>query len=331
MFAWWTAAALAAGPDVAVSASTTLVSGPVNAGTDNASGEEAAGRTWNPALQFGLASTLVQPLSEHVRLAARWGVRRDQRVCDTCTDADGLRPGNGGGLQAIDSEDLSLTLSHGHVASSGPVTWTSSLLAVVPASRDAFVCNPFYGALGATAGGNTELGAARVGLNASARRDLYRFAAAPVGLTACSRGLVGTPTQAATGAVSPQPWDGTRFAGTNPAWSTAMRASLANPHGWIGGPDWLTTHLSGGVGAVQRRSDGETVVQTLTGSLSIAPAANPWLARVPLSAGIGVTTERVDLWLTANNSLPGLMTDSRATLSALPATTATTLSATGRW
>lgn len=321
---WTPASAAAEGPwSAQATLSTSFVSGPVNpAGTD-------ARGTWNPSLRIALRPAVSRSFGE-VTASAGWSVFRDQTLgCDTCDT--GYAPRNAGGR--IDSSDLSFALSRswerGGSSGERPSGSVAGRVEVgIPASRDSLVCNPLYGAPGASVIATQRIaGRTNLAATGSAAVPLYRYDAAPVG--SCAPGLAHyTATQTLSGAVAPQAWDGARFGASNPLLTLGSGLELRDP---VGGERWHTA-LGAGVQTQRRRGHGEATVDALDGPVVVDAADKPFTTLFPLSARASLAPhERVDLGLSLSHALPWRLSDAGARLRSLPATTTVTASATGRW
>ncbi len=320
---WWSVAH--AGPSAIATGSMTLVSGP-SAGSAEAPTLTDVVDTrgfWNPRLRAGLSVFATAPVTKKTMVGASWGFWRDHRFCDTCTAGAG--PG-WAGPELLGSTDLTLMLGTVTKVGKGAIRWAA--LATLPASRDAFVCNPLYGAPGASIAWLQPIAGSFLQTQVRASRPFHAFSAAPVGR--CSPGLRGeTEVDTLTGAVEPTPWDGARTVGANPTFSGSVSAAWFDAHNvWDGAPDWLTTQLTLGLNVQRNRVDPETEVDTLTGPASADRSRRPLLGSVPWSLGIGVhASKRLDVLFSASNQLPTWLADPGGTLRALPARTAVTLQA----
>jgi hypothetical protein len=327
-------------------AATGFVSGTWN---DGASGESLSGDydtdpVYNPALRFSLTAGAARVISDAVTASASWTVSRDQIFCDTCEAEGGYDPGTGGatGAWPVEAGDLQLRLDHRSLASldRAGIQLIGALTGALPASRDAFVCNPFYGAAGA------QLGLARassqgelVQLRAAGSRSFFAHANPPLDHAGCSPELTDYDgTQTLSGTVEPSdPWEGSVAGFGNADWSVSSGLLLWNPHAAIvrlaGALDdsWfeqrLITTLSLGVSGRRTGADDAATVETLDGEVTVAAAENPMRWSYPVAAGIGVAaTEQTSASLTISNAVPRLLTDPGAYYRALPARSSLTLS-----
>jgi hypothetical protein len=257
---------------------------------------------------------------------AQWGISRTQTLCDTCDDPTTVegRDARVQPLRALNSDDLLLMNS---IGSSGPVRATVRADAVLPASRDAFVCNPFYGAVGAGTSLSVAAGGSEVLVSGSVRRSFFQHDAVPVGLDGCSRDFDST-VQTLAGPVDPTPWQGDRFTTANPRGAASASLMWSNPHRLFTESTTFFTNVSIGLNATRTQVHVATEVDTLSGAVPVPASVKPWTTRVPASvtAGWNVSTP-VSLALTVSNALPGVMADPGASVRMLPAATAATLTA----
>lgn len=308
--------------DGTLTAAATGVVGPVAAGTsvDTLTGTTSTGATVNPSLRFGLHGQVGGGLGERGDWGASWGLFRDQAFCDTC--ADGQAPARAG-RELVSSTDLSLTA--GHRFALGDAGLRLAADAALPASRDALICDPMIAAPGASATLTGPLGGGALSLRARAARPIYAFDAAPVGR--CARPLVDGPVDTLAGPVSPTGWDGTRSGPANPSLSAGLSLAWTDPHALLADPGRLSSAVQIGIDASRHAGDRAVAVDTLTGPVGVDAARRPVVATVPWSLSAGWrATDAVSLSLALSNRVPGVMADPGATLRALPATTAATLS-----
>jgi len=307
----------ATGVHAGVAGSSTVVVGPV----------AADGETLNPALVFGLRPRLVVARGAW-SLLAQWGVSRTQMLCDTC-DGDPAARAQSRPLRTIDSDDLFTRVARRIGGDHVSAQLQGDLIA--PASRDAFVCNPFYGAVGAGSTISVAAGDSLLLVSGSARRAFFRYDAVPVGHGACSRDLT-TDIDTLSGPVQPTPYDGERSAGPNVAWSARAGVTWNNPHRLLTDSTRWFTSASLGV-STQRTHASETVlVDTLDGQVAVTDQRTPWVASVPASVQAGVNaTDHLSLALGLSNAMPTLLADPGARVRMLPTTTALTLTADGHW
>ena len=305
-------------------AADTVVSAGVASSITGTTGPIASdGSAFNPTLQFGVRPR-VGVRNGRWSGSAAWAVRRTSTFCDTC--GGDFRSGS---LRAVDSDDLLLMggprlgSDERSVAIRGDV--------VLPASRDAFVCNPFYGAVGVGTTLSVAAGRSVVSASGSARRSFFRYDAVPVGRKGCSRPL-DAPVETLSGAVDPTPWLGARYTTPNTVGAANLFLSWQNPHRLIRDGEVLFTTLSLGVnGQVRSRADA-TMVDTLAGPVAIDDARVPWVASLPASATVGWNaTDHLSAALMLSNAVPAVLTDPGATFRNLPATTALTFTLDGHW
>lgn len=290
--------------------STTFVSGPVTPGA------------WNPWLRTGLGGTVGAQL-ERSDFRASWGVFRDTVGCDTCGDGNG--PGHVG-RELLGSTDL--TLSYGYRRTVEDATVRVALDLVVPASRDALVCNPMYGAPGVS--GSLSVPVDETGLRFSARasRPMYRYDSVPVGL--CAPRMDDGYAEALTGPVAPTPWGGLRPGMANPSAAGGVAVAWTDPHALAFDSERLTTGLSLGVDASRQVAAAPVTVRTETGTVSFDGARSPFVAAFPWSVSAGLSvSDHTSLSLSVSDRVPALLTDPGGTLRALPGRTALTLTLSG--
>jgi hypothetical protein len=337
-------AALAGGPwSGQVGVSTSFVAGPVNPGV---SGETLDGTyevpaTFNPSLTFALRLGVQRRWAKAGTLSLSWGLSRDQGLVDTADD--GFRPGTGGTSSAtvVDTSLPVLAWTHFDLLPKEAADLSVSARYALPLSRDALVCNPSAGGLGATVGIGGRLGksVASLGFSAGADRALFVYGAAPRGR--CGVGEAWTDTLA--GPVLAEAGPGFSHL-PNVAWTFEQTLTVAGWHAMFGGlpgvtkrASWSRAVTSASVGLRQRldRADGPTRVESLAGDVEIGRAevpavlAVPWSVsggyQFPVAAGGKVRTD-LALTVTLSNQLPTLLFDPAARLRALPSTTSATLS-----
>ncbi|MBX2798404.1 MAG: hypothetical protein KTR31_12060 [Myxococcales bacterium] len=312
------------------STSLTVVSGPTSgsATAQTLTGPVPTDGMWNPRMRLATSASLLVPLPSDLLLSATWGIWRDQALCDTCDDGAG--PGAVGN-ELLGSTDLMVSLGRRfQVGDKGMVQ--VALTGVLPASRDALVCNPLYGAPGASAGYLHRVGGTSVLASARFARPFFRYSAAPVGL--CAPRLRNVPeVDTLAGAVEPTPWDGTWSAGANPSFTASTAVAWLNPHAvFAKAPARLTSQIRVGLDAQRNRTDPATAVPALTGEVAVERSARPLTASIPWSIAVGVfATDRTNLGLTLGNRLPTWLADPGGTLRALPARTSLTLSMQNRF
>ena len=291
-------------------------------------GTESEGAVSNPTLRVGLAGLLAIELPAESALSFRWGLFRDQALCDTCAGGGG--PGSLGS-ELLGSTDLGVALAHRE-----PLGEEAGLVlradAVLPASRDALACNPFYGAPGLGATFDLPVGGSRVAVGVSARRPFYRYDAAPIGR--CSPPLRGDGTvDTLTGRAAPTPWDGAWFGASNPTLTGGATVVWSDLHRFVKrAPQQLSTELASGLQLQRNPVDPAGTVHTLTGDVALAPSNRPVRTVIPWSIEAGwAFSERVSVSVAVSNRLPTLLADPGGTFRALPASTALTAAATGHF
>jgi len=296
-----------------VAATTTASVGPV----------ASDGQTLNPTLRLGARPRLIVARGRW-SLFSQWGVSRTLTLCDTCDEGQ-----RAGALRAIDSDDLFTRVAHRLPGDAVVVSLQGDLVA--PASRDAFVCNPFYGAVGAGTSASVAAGASGVLVSGSARRAFFAADAVPVGRPGCSRPL-DHPVQTLAGSVSPTPWSGGRSAAPNVAWSARASVLWNNPHRLVIDSDRLFTAASVGLSGQRARQADATTIDTLSGPVVVPAGHTPWVAQVPASVRVGWhTSDHLSLTAGLSNALPTLLADPGARIRLLPTTTAMSLTADGHW
>lgn len=323
------------------------------------------GSAFNPGVQIAVRPRFVVADGPWT-LMGFWGVSRTVQGCDVCDN-----PTTAGGadaryqpLRALHSDDLTVSLSRalgggggqqqlnpllattlGATAgdedtdspSSGPLSFLRANVrtdVVLPASRDALVCNPFYGAVGVGTVLSVAAGSSMVSASGSARRSFFRNDAVPVGLPGCAQPL-DTSVSTLAGPVDPTPWDGSRSAGANALGAASTRLAWQNFHRMLGEGKVaaaLSTQASVGLnGSVRRQSDA-TSVDTLAGAVGVEAGRHPWTTQVPMSLTAGWNVSRpLTVALTVSNAVPGMLTDPGATFRNLPSQTAATLTADAHW
>lgn len=341
---FWFAAAFAADPwSGTVGVSTSLVAGPRNAGADGRTldGAYEVPATFNPTMTFGLRLGAAWTRDGH-QLSLLWGAWRDQGLSDTARD--GRPTGNSGTSTGVDTSNPVLAWAWQDALPARRADLSVSARYAIPLSRDALVCNPSAGGLGATLGLGGALGPktpATLAVSASGDRALYLHAAAPRG--ACGVGTLTTSTL--SGPVTAEAGPG--YADVpNVAWTFEQRLTLTGWHAVFGLSPKIRAHASYGravstasVGLRQRldRADGPARAETLAGDVIVGRAAVPTVLSVPWSVtgGYRFPVMRHDelvaaLALTAalSNQLPTLLFDPAARLAALPSTTSATVSLT---
>jgi hypothetical protein len=323
----------------------------------------ADGSAFNPGAQLAVRPRVVVSDGPWT-LMGFWGVSRTLQGCDVCDD-----PTTAGGtdaryqpLRALDSDDLTVSIARSLGGGGGqqqlnPLLATtlgatsgeeegprsgplSSLRAnlrtdvVLPASRDALVCNPFYGAVGVGTVLSVAAGRTMVSASGSARRSFFRYDAVPVGLPGCAQPL-DAPVDTLAGAVDPTPWQGARSAGANALGAASTRLAWQNLHRLLGEgkvATALTTQASIGLNTSVRRQADATSVDTLAGPVDVEAGRHPWTTQVPMSLTAGWNVSRpLTLALTVSNAVPGMLTDPGATFRNLPSQTAATFTADAHW
>lgn len=338
-----------------VGLTTAFVAGPLNPGTTTSTldGDLTVGPTFNPSLDLALTLGAAAQLGEHGFFTMSWSVRRDVRFADTADD--GFRPGTGSTSSAtvLDTTEPVLAWVDPSVASKGRAHLVLSARAALPLSREALVCNPSWGGLGATGGLRIDLGpVTALSVLAGADRALHRYAAAPRG-----RCGVGSPTtDTLDGTVAPDAGPGFSTV-PNPAWTIEQTLSLRGWHGIFGlspaiaaRPSFARAVTGATVGLrerIDRRQPADAVV-TLDGTGDVSAARTPVVLAVPWSITGGyrfplgrsddalsaeaqrdgtaaLSQASIALTLTLANQAPTLLYDAAARLRALPASTSATL------
>ncbi len=272
-------------------------------------------------MQLGLRLGAGLKLSDKVSASASWGFDRNQTFGRQLTTSTG---------HILDSSDLRLSLARAWKSEGDNLSLTGRIDGALPGSRDALICNPFFGALGAGATLAQRVGAGGVSVDVSGSRSFFANAAAPIGRCGLANpDYVGTSTL--TGTV--QPDSGARSGALNTAWTGAATLGISDPHAWLlPGVDKLSTRVSFGANGQRRRVDGSDTVATLTGPVSIQSSAAPVVVAFPVSVGGGwALSDRVEWGLTLANTVPGVLDDPGAFYRNIPARTAVRTSLTGRW
>ncbi len=321
------------------------------------------GSAFNPGAQLALNPRFVVSDGPWT-LMGFWGLSRTVQTCDVCDDATtaGGADARYQPLRAIDSDDLTVSLSRalgggGNNQQVNPLLATtlgattgqddattrsgplSSLRAsvrgdlVLPASRDALVCNPFYGAVGVGTVVSVAAGRSMVSASGSARRSFFQYDAVPVGLPGCAQPVDAVDTLA--GPVLPTPWQGTTSGNANALGATSARLAWMNWHRLLGEgkvASALTTQATVGLNASVRRQADAATVDTLAGPVDVPAGRTPWTTQVPMSLTTGWNVSRpLTLALTVSNAVPGLLTDPGATFRNLPSQTSATFTADAHW
>jgi hypothetical protein len=315
-------------PTPELGVSTTLVSGTVAPGAAIGTlyGPLAFGGVASPRLRLGVSGALVQPLGDRGRLSARWGVFRDQALCDTC--ADGAPPGWLGD-ELVGTTDLQLDAST-DLPMDGGAALRVALGLTAPASRDGFLCNPLLGAPSAAAAFLLPTGEGQLVVGARLTRPVYGFRAVPVGR--CAPALSDATVDTLAGTASATPWVQSWWGVQNPVLLLTTTATWLDPHALIGGvDDRLTTALQVGLVAERDAQDPAVRVDTLAGSFTMPASREPARVSVPWAARVGFeVTPATEVALSLSNALPAVLADPGGTLRALPSRTAVTLGLTGR-
>ncbi|MEZ4238802.1 MAG: hypothetical protein R3F59_22145 [Myxococcota bacterium] len=342
----------AAGVGGQLTAATTFVPG-LHAGAAEVptlSGAASAPPVWDPRLRVGLQGALQATLPHDTALVATWAVWRDQAFCDVC--GDGAGPG-WLGSELLGSSDATVALQRRFWLGDPPagaatdaadlalqpgratarVPWLSLRVdAVLPASRDALVCNPLVAAPGAGATFGLPAGRSTVQLGVSGSRPVYANRAAPVGRCAPPlQGQAAVPTL--TGAVAPTPWDGARWGSPNTTLSGSASVAWVDPQALLpGAPERLFTSVAAGLAYSRAAADPAAEVAALSGAVAVDASANPVRVAVPWSVQAGWSaTERLDLSLGLANRLPVLLADPGGALRAQPARTSVTAALAARF
>jgi len=303
----------------------TFVSGPAAPGAevDTLAGSADLGGAWNPTLRLGVTGSVKADLGDKSCASARWGVFHDQAWCDTC-DED--RDVGWWGSEVLGSTDLDLRASTGLALYSDTVLRVGAI-GVLPASRHAFVCNPFYGSPGVSAAWVQPASASTVTVGTSLQRPLYRYDAVPVGQ--CSPPLNGSATVAsAAGPVTPTPWEGEgQFAFQNPALLWSSSATWSDPLALLPGvSDQWSSSLSAGVEVERDRLSDAVVVETLAGPVTVPASREPPRVGLPWSLAVGWSfTDHTGLVFSLSNRVPAVLASPGSTLRVMPATTAMSL------
>ena len=297
-----------------------MVSGPTSTSAEapTLTGPVPVDGVWNPRLRAGVSWFATLPLGKHLDATAIYGIWRDQALCDTCDGGAG--PG-ATGRELLGSSDL--TVSMGRQIAVGEGSLRLAATAVLPASRDALLCNPLLGAPGVSALFSQPVGRSTLQTSARVARPFYVYRAAPVGR--CEPPLRGqAQVQTLTGSVAPTPWNSQRTAGPNPSLSGALRVQWFDPlRVWSKAPESLATGLMVGLEGQRNRVDPEVRVDTLTGDEVVPRSTRPITASIPWSLSVGAhVSARATLQLRLANRLPTWLADPGGTLRALPARTA---------
>lgn len=295
-------AAAPAEPVGSVDLGTTFVSGPVTPGA------------WNPSLRMGLGAT-AGVRADRTDLRVSWSVYRDQAFCDTC----------GVGRELLGSSDLQGSV--GRRFDLGPASLRVATDLVLPASRDAFACNPFHGAPGVSATVSVPVSASTIRASGRAARPFYRYDAVPVGL--CEPPLDGVAVDTLSGPAAPTPWGGARPGSPNPTATGALALAWADPHALLF-DGRLTSGLSLGVDASRQASPDAVSVTTASGTVRLDDGAAPFVVGFPWSISAGVAAAaHLDLSLALSDRVPALLADPGGTLRATPGRTALTFTVSG--
>jgi hypothetical protein len=257
-------------------------------------------------------------------------VFREQHLCDTCGGDPSDDVGYSGN-ELLGSTDLDVRAST-DLTLKGDALVRLGAIAVLPASRDALVCNPMYGSPGASAALVLPAGGTTLTFGTSAQFPIYRYDAAPVGK--CSPPLEGDGTvDSLAGPVEPTPYAPEEMWGAqNPALLLSGSLAWSNPHALFPGvTDKLSTGISIGVDAQRDRRDAATTVDTLGADATVAASREPMTLGLPwsLTAGweLGAHTGLV---FGLSNRVPSVLADPGGMLRVLPATTAVTVAFTAR-
>jgi len=321
------------------------------------------GSAFNPGAQLAVRPRVVVSDGPWTVMGF-WGVSRTFQGCDVCDDATtaGGADARYQPLRAFDSDDLTVSIARsiggggrnnlllatplGATAGddeeptpsrTGPLSSLQANLrtdVVLPASRDALVCNPFYGAVGVGTVLSVAAGRSMVSASGSARRSFFRHDAAPVGLPGCAVDV--DPVDTLAGPVDPTPWEGSRSANANALGAASTRLAWMNVHRLLLGESKvaaaLTTQATLGLNASVRRQADATTVDTLAGPVEVEAGRHPWTTTVPFSLTAGWNVSRpLTLAMTVSNAVPGVLTDPGATFRNLPSRTAATFTADAHW
>jgi hypothetical protein len=144
----------------------------------------------------------------------------------------------------------------------------------------------------------------------------------------CSPELNGDATIASgAGPVTPEPWDGQRFALQNPALLWSSSATWSDPLALLPGvSDRWASSLSLGLEVERDRLDDATTVQTLAGPVAVPASREPPQVGVPWSLAVGWDfTDHTGLVFSLSNRVPAVLASPGSTLRVMPATTAMSL------
>ncbi len=303
----------------------TFVSGPAAPGAevDTLGGSEKLGPAWNPTLRLGVTGSVKADLGAKSRASARWGVFHDQSWCDTCDDDSDV---GWWGSEILGSTDLDLRAST-DLALYADTVLRVGAIGVLPASRDALVCNPFYGSPGVSAAWVQPAATSTVTVGTSLQRPFFRYDAVPVG--ECSPPLNGSSTVAsAAGPVTPTPWEGEQqYALQNPALLWSSSATWSDPLALLPGvSERWSTSMSVGVEVERDRLSDATVVQTLGGPVTVQASREQPQVGLPWSLAVGWDfTDHTGLVFSLSNRVPAVLASPGSTLRVMPATTAMSL------
>lgn len=311
------AVAQAATPDLTVSSSVAVTPGASSpAVTVAALGPDPRiDAAWSPALRAGLAATAGWSWTARDRVTARWGVWRDQRLCDRCEDLGPV----GVGPQLLGSTDLDLSARH--LFALGDVGFLSAAATLtLPASRDALVCNVLLAAPGAGAAIDLPVRGAAVTVSVAARRPIWLQGAAPVG--GCTTGDA-PDVRSLAGPVAPTPWAGQRWGSANPVLSASTSLALRELEDLVPGVDrHLTSWLSASLAVARDGSSAPVSVPVSGPDPTVADSREPARVSVPWTLSAGWAFDRAtSLTASLSNALPAVLADPGGTLRALPATT----------
>ncbi|HEV8324738.1 MAG TPA: hypothetical protein VG389_24185 [Myxococcota bacterium] len=314
---------------VSVSGNTSYVGGLVNSGTDLANPPAGAtvvgfGPTYNPSLDFTVGLGASYKFTKYVSGSASYRLSKGFAF----DDSGEYQPGNGGSTstQLVDTGDLGLRVSHGHLLEweAAKITLSGSLSGTIPASRNSLFCNPLYGAIGAglSASHPFEVGIS-IGVSTGVSKPFYAYTSPPRGGVggACTSPLAdydGTTTL--SGTVYPTS-DRDRYVGRlNSSWAFSNGISIGGWHTLLAlafpklkdGRIWkkFSTSLSAGISSRMVLSDPSYTVQTATGPVVVDRSRNPLVHSYTYAIGAGYALrDDLSLGLSFSNAVPQLLYD----------------------